>query len=248
MRKESAKAHTHTRSIPVEGGRVTATRTASGGCGRDANTVTGDGSGQRAVSHLHAGKHARYGPFFRRDKRGSGHEALVQLFLNCPAVNPDEAGQEVDVDEFAHTGVGKQARCDQLRVPEALARRDQQRALATLQAKEDAPTPAQAPAADDGPPTGSRALFMEMRDFCVATSVVTDDVTAGLIKQAKIKLTTEVQALTHPAQLSDGGGADVGGAGAHQTQDIDAEKTAANPRRRDNHRPSDPECRQRACR
>jgi hypothetical protein len=36
--------------------------------------------------------------------------------------------------------------------------------------------------------------------------------------------------------------------GAHQTQDIDAEKTAANLRRRDNHRPSDPECRQRACR
>jgi hypothetical protein len=29
--------------------------------------------------------------------------ALVQLFLNCPAVNLDEAGQEMDDDEFAHS-------------------------------------------------------------------------------------------------------------------------------------------------
>jgi hypothetical protein len=94
-------------------------------------------------------------------------------------------------DLAEHTGVEQQARRDQLRVLEALARRDQQCALATLQAKEDAPTLTQAPAADDGP-TGSRALLMEMGDFCVATSVVTDDVTASLIKQAEIKLTTGV--------------------------------------------------------
>jgi hypothetical protein len=76
-------------------------------------------------------------------------------------------------------------------VLEALARRDQQRALAKLQAEEDAPTPAQAPAADDRL-TGPLALLIEMGDFCVATSVVTDGVTARLFKQAKIKLTTEV--------------------------------------------------------
>jgi hypothetical protein len=166
--------------------------------------------------------------------RATGHSseeisaALVQLFLNCPAVDPDEAGQKVNVDEFAHTDVEQRARRDQQRVLEALVGRDQQRALATLQAKEDAPTPAQAPAADDRP-TGSRALLMEMGDFCVATIVVTDGVTAGLIKKAEIKLTTGVQAPTHPALLSDGGGADVGGVEGHQTQDIDTETTAANP-------------------
>jgi hypothetical protein len=68
--------------------------------------------------------------------------ALVQLFLNCPAADPDEAGREVNVDEFAHTDVEQRARRDQQRVLEALARRDQH-ALAMLQAKEaDAPAPA----------------------------------------------------------------------------------------------------------
>ena len=44
---------------------------------------------------------------------------------------------------------------------------------------------------------------MEMGDFCVATSVVTDDVTASLIKQAEIKLTTGAQSLDcslHPVR------------------------------------------------
>jgi hypothetical protein len=150
----------------------------------------------------------------------------------------------VNVDEFAHTNVEQRARHDQQRVLEALARRDQQRALATLQAKEDAPTPVQAPAADDRP-TGPRALLMAMGDFCVATSAVTDGVTASLIRQAKIKLTAEVQTPTHPALLSDGGGAAVGGVGDHQTQDIDTEidnRRKPRCRRRDNHRPTDPEC------
>jgi hypothetical protein len=62
--------------------------------------------------------------------RATGHSseeigaALVQLFLNCPAVNPDQAGQEVNVDEFVHTEVEQQARRDQQRVLAALARRD----------------------------------------------------------------------------------------------------------------------------
>ena len=137
----------------------------------------------------------------------------------------------MNVDEFAHTDVEQRARRDQQRVLEALARRDQQRALAKPQAKEDTPTPTpvQAPAADDRPTGPPLALLMEMGDFCVATGVVTDGVTASLIKQAKINLTTGIQAPTHPTLLSDGGGADVGGVGDHQTQDIDTETTAANP-------------------
>jgi hypothetical protein len=64
--------------------------------------------------------------------RATGHSseeisaALVQLFLNCPAVNPDETGQE-------------QARRDQLRVLAALARRDQRHMPDTLHAKKDEP-------------------------------------------------------------------------------------------------------------
>ena len=50
--------------------------------------------------------------------RATGHSseeisaALVQLFLNCncPAVNPDETGQEMNVDEFEHTEVEQQRR------------------------------------------------------------------------------------------------------------------------------------------
>jgi hypothetical protein len=51
--------------------------------------------------------------------RATGHSseeisaALVQLFLNCPAVNPDEKETEVNVDEFEHTEVEQQARRDQ---------------------------------------------------------------------------------------------------------------------------------------
>jgi hypothetical protein len=39
---------------------------------------------------------------------------------------------------------------------------------------------------------------MEMVDFCVATSVVTDGVTASPVEQAEPKLTTEVQIVAEP--------------------------------------------------
>jgi hypothetical protein len=57
---------------------------------------------------------------------------------------------------------------------------------------------------------------VEPFSFCAATSIVTDGVTAS-------------SPPTHPAPLSDGGGADVGGVGGHQIQDIDTETAAANP-------------------
>jgi hypothetical protein len=139
--------------------------------------------------------------------------ALVQLFLNCPAVNPDEAGQEMSVDEFAHTDAEQQARRDQLRVLAALARRDRQRVLATLHAEKDAPTPTQAPAADVEP-------LMEMVDFCVAPSVTLDSSNAS-------------SPPTHPALLSDGDGTDVGGVGSHQTQDTGTETNSASQQTQD---------------
>jgi hypothetical protein len=145
--------------------------------------------------------------------------ALVQLFLNCPAVDPDEpAGREVNVDESAHTVVEQRARRDQQRVLEALAKRDQE-ALATLQAKEDAP--AQAMAADDRP-NGPRVPFMEMVDFCVAPCVTLDNGAAS-------------SPPTHPTQLSDGGGTDVGGVGSHRTQDTgtDANSSTASQQTHD---------------
>jgi hypothetical protein len=98
--------------------------------------------------------------------------ALIQLFLNCPAADPDEPGREVDIDEFAHTVVEQRARRDQQRVLEALAKCDQERALAALQAKEDAP--AQAMAANDRPNGGPRVPLMEVVDFCVAPSAMLD--------------------------------------------------------------------------
>jgi hypothetical protein len=126
---------------------------------------------------------------------------MVQLFLNCPVVRPDDMGdEELNVDEYADTEVEQQAR------------RDQERVLAAMRAKKDAPAPAQVPAAEGHMPIGSRRSLMEIVDFCVATSVVDDGIPP-----------------THPTQLSDGGGADVGGVGGHQTQDIDTETTAANP-------------------
>jgi hypothetical protein len=72
--------------------------------------------------------------------------ALVQLFLNCPAVRPDEAGGELNVDQYADNEVEQQARHDQERVLAALSRRDQQEAP---QAQEGAPAPTQAPAAEE---------------------------------------------------------------------------------------------------
>jgi hypothetical protein len=175
--------------------------------------------------------------------RATGHSseeisAALAFFLNCPAVNPDENGTEVNVDEFEHTEVEQQARRDQQRVLTALVRRNQQHV----------------PGADvehfglQGPVgCASRAMLREAVDFCVATSPVTDSVTASPVEQAKRRehrRDPEVQREgndviqaafqsptahddatagsppTHPAQLSDGGGSDVGGVGSHQTQDI----------------------------
>jgi hypothetical protein len=116
----------------------------------------------------------------------------------------------VNVDEFAHNGVEQQARRDQLRVLAALGRRDRQRVPATPQAEEDTPTPTQAPAADVEP-------SMEMVDFCVAPSVTLDSGTAS-------------SPPTRPTQLHDGGGADVGGVGSHQTQDTPASRQIPQPR------------------
>jgi hypothetical protein len=50
----------------------------------------------------------------------------------------------------------------------------------------------------------------EPSSHCMATSITVDSVTAS-------------SPPTHPAQLSDGGGADVGGVESHQTQDIGTE-------------------------
>ena len=64
--------------------------------------------------------------------RATGHSsdevnaAMAQLFLSCPAVNPDETETKVNVDEFEHTEVEQQARRDQQRVLMALARRNRQ--------------------------------------------------------------------------------------------------------------------------
>jgi hypothetical protein len=50
--------------------------------------------------------------------RATGHSsedisaALVQFSLNCPAARPDEAGEDVDVDEYADNKVEQQARYD----------------------------------------------------------------------------------------------------------------------------------------
>jgi hypothetical protein len=124
--------------------------------------------------------------------------AVTQLFLNCPAVRPDEAGQEMNADEFEHTEVEQQARRDQLRVLVALARHDQQHGPATIHAKKDAPTPTQALAAEEHAeplnfqgPIGSRAPLMEMVQFCVETGVVTNGVTASSAEKDEPKVTTE---------------------------------------------------------
>jgi hypothetical protein len=138
--------------------------------------------------------------------------ALIQLFLNCPAADPDEPGREVDIDEFAHTVVEQRARRDQQRVLEALAKCDQERALAALQAKEDAP--AQAMAANDRPNGGPRVPLMEVVDFCVAPSAMLDSGAAS-------------SPPTHPTQLSDGGGTGVGGVRSHQTQDTGTEANSS---------------------
>jgi hypothetical protein len=102
-------------------------------------------------------------------------------------------------------------------VLEALARRDQQRALATLQAEKEAPTPTQALAAEEHiepfdlhGPIGSRAPFMEMVDFCVAPSTTLDSVTASSPPPP-------------PAQPSPRGGPHVAGVGSHLTQDTGTE-------------------------
>jgi hypothetical protein len=107
--------------------------------------------------------------------------------------------EDVNVDEFAHTDVEQHARCGQLRVLAALSRCDRQRVPATPHAEDAAPTPTQAPAADVEP-------SMEVVDFCVAPSATLDSGTA-------------ISPPTHPAQLHDGGGADVGGVGSRESPD-----------------------------
>jgi hypothetical protein len=116
------------------------------------------------------------------NKRATGHSsdevnaAMVQLSLNFPAVNPDETETEVNVDEFEHTEVEQQARRDQQRVLTALARRNQ----------EHVPM-ADVEHFDLHGPVGcaSRALLMQAVDFCVATSAVTDSVTASPVEPTK---------------------------------------------------------------
>jgi hypothetical protein len=115
----------------------------------------------------------------------------------------------MNVDEFAHTDVEQQARRNQLRVLAALARRDRQRVPATPHAEEDAPISTKAPAADVEP-----SMDMEIVDFCVAPSVTLDIGTAS-------------SPPTHPDQLHDGGGSDVGGVGSHQTQDTGTETNSS---------------------
>jgi hypothetical protein len=121
--------------------------------------------------------------------RATGHSsdeanaAMVQLFLSCPAVNPDETETKVNVDEFEHTEVEQQARRDQQRLLMALARRNQQ----------------PVPMADfehfglQGPVgCASRALRMKVADFCVATSAVTDSVTPRALSNRPRDASTDV--------------------------------------------------------
>ena len=82
----------------------------------------------------------------------------------------------MNVDEFEHTEVEQQARRDQQRVLTALARRNQ----------EHVPM-ADVEHFDLHGPVGraSRALLMQAVDFCVATSAVTDSVTASPVEPTK---------------------------------------------------------------
>jgi hypothetical protein len=116
----------------------------------------------------------------------------------------------VNVDEFEHTEVEQQARRDQQRVLTAMARRNQQH--------------------DPGADVehfGLRTLLMEAVDFCVATSVVTDGTQAAFRSPTAHDDATAGSPPTHPAQLSDGGGSDVGGVGSHQTQDTGTETNSS---------------------
>ena len=171
--------------------------------------------------------------------------ALAQYFLTCPAVDPDAEETEVNVDEFEHTEVEQQARRDQQRVLAALARHKRQPVpMADVEVGHfDLHGPVGCPA---------RALLNQAVDFCSATGVVMDSITASPVdptERSEHRRDPEVQregndvtqaafqspyaqdgddaASTDPMHTrpSDGGGTDVGGVGSQQTQDTGTNST-----------------------
>ena len=141
------------------------------------------------------------------------HAALAQYFLNCPAVDPDAEETEVNVDEFEHTEVEQQARCDQQRVLAALARhRREHRRDPEVQREGNDVTQAafQSLYAQDGDDaTDPTSDYCGPGPDCSGPDAASDYCGPG----------PEIGGPAHPTQLSDGGGTDVEGVGSQQTQD-----------------------------